>query len=136
MIFLPDMVVSRFGYTVEEAGGAVGFLVASFSFGNFLSSFYIGHLSDSYGRKPMMLIGLVGCAVLIAVFGAWHVMHCLCQCCNAVTQTQRAHWQFWQMHHWRCTLQRITTITTAAILLLLLFSKTNTPSTTSSFWFT
>ena len=69
MIFLPDMVIQRLGYTPAASGGAVGLLVAAFSVGNFLTSSLWGHLSDVYGRKPVMLFGLLSCAVFLSLFG-------------------------------------------------------------------
>jgi MFS family permease len=74
MIFLPDMVIQRLGYTPAEAGAAVGLLTAAFSFGNFLTSSLWGHLSDHHGRKGVMLFGLVSCAVFLSLFGLSNTM--------------------------------------------------------------
>ena len=74
MIFLPDLVIQRLGYTPAGAGGAVGLLAASFSFGNFLTSSLWGHLSDVYGRKGVILFGLTSCAVFLSLFGFSNTM--------------------------------------------------------------
>ena len=47
----------------------MGFIAAAFSFGGFLSSFYLGHLSDHHGRKPILLLGVISCAILLFLFG-------------------------------------------------------------------
>ena len=42
-----------------EIDNASGWLLGSFSFAVFLSSFFIGHISDRYGRKVLILVGLM-----------------------------------------------------------------------------
>jgi MFS family permease len=69
MIFIPDMVIQRLGFTIAESGGAVGLMSAAFSFGNFLTASLWGYLSDVYGRKPVILFGITACGVLVALFG-------------------------------------------------------------------
>lgn len=44
-------------------------MAAAFSLGGFLSSFYLGHLSDHHGRKPILFMGVASCAVLLFLFG-------------------------------------------------------------------
>lgn len=44
-------------------------MAAAFSLGGFLSSFYLGHLSDHRGRKPILTLGVVSCTVLLMLFG-------------------------------------------------------------------
>lgn len=39
----------------KEVGNYVGALIGAFSFANFLSSAFIGHLSDMYGRKMFLV---------------------------------------------------------------------------------
>jgi len=56
--FLPAMCAQFFGDDDEAIGRAVGYLTGCFLLCNFFSSFAIGHLSDRFGRKPLLLIGL------------------------------------------------------------------------------
>jgi len=49
-------------------GSAMGFLMASYSFMQFLFAPIWGSLSDKYGRKPLLLLGMVGNA-LAMIFG-------------------------------------------------------------------
>jgi len=57
--FLPDMCRSFFGDDDQAVSTGVGLLVGSFLLANFLSSAAIGHLSDNFGRKPLLMMGLV-----------------------------------------------------------------------------
>lgn len=47
----------------------IGFLMASYSLMQFIFAPFWGGLSDKYGRKPIILIGLVGFAVSFILFG-------------------------------------------------------------------
>jgi DHA1 family tetracycline resistance protein-like MFS transporter len=67
---LPELCKSRFGLQETEAGTAVGLLNGSRDLANFFSSFFIGHLSDHFGRKFLVVIALFFLAVttfLIAI---------------------------------------------------------------------
>ncbi len=47
----------------------LGMLIASYSLMQFLFSPFWGSLSDKYGRKPILLIGLLGFAITLTLFG-------------------------------------------------------------------
>lgn len=57
--FLPAMCRGFFGDDDEAIGRGVGLLTGCFLLCNFFSSFAIGHFSDRFGRKPLLLIGLL-----------------------------------------------------------------------------
>ncbi|CAK9439687.1 uncharacterized protein LODBEIA_P37870 [Lodderomyces beijingensis] len=46
-----------------------GYLASAFSFSQFLSSVQWGHAADKYGRKPIILVGCLGTALSMLVFG-------------------------------------------------------------------
>lgn len=46
-----------------------GLITAAFSFGQAITSIFWGYLSDRYGRRPILLIGLLGHAISIVAFG-------------------------------------------------------------------
>ncbi|ELP92094.1 hypothetical protein EIN_379810 [Entamoeba invadens IP1] len=55
--------------TTNESGKYSGWLVSSFSIAQFLSSFFIGSLSDNFGRRPILLGGTFGIAICNVLFG-------------------------------------------------------------------
>lgn len=57
------------GKTAEEAGFASGFLVAVFQLGQVFSGKKWGRLSDKFGRKPAMQLGLVFSGFIMFLFG-------------------------------------------------------------------
>ncbi len=66
------MIIPLLPFYVESfgAGGqAVGFLMAIYALMQFLMSPIWGDLSDQYGRKPILLIGILGNAVAQLLFG-------------------------------------------------------------------
>lgn len=66
------MVIPLLPFYVESfgAGGqAVGFLMAIYALMQFMMSPIWGDLSDQYGRKPILLIGVLGNAVAQLLFG-------------------------------------------------------------------
>ena len=61
--------VRDFGIPHEKVGYYVGFIASSFSFCQLLTSFWWGQLSDRIGRRPVLLIGLLGTALSTMLFG-------------------------------------------------------------------
>ncbi|NCN03877.1 MAG: TCR/Tet family MFS transporter, partial [Candidatus Pacebacteria bacterium] len=57
---------SRFG--LNPTG--LGFLFASFSLCQFLATPIIGRLSDKYGRRPLLIISLIGTALSLSLFAS------------------------------------------------------------------
>lgn len=52
-----------------DAAFYAGFLIASFTFGEFLTGILWGKISNKIGRKPTLLIGVAGGLVSATVFG-------------------------------------------------------------------
>ena len=69
--YVAFMVVD-FGFPVNDVGYYGGFLTASFFAAQFLSSFGIGHFSDIYGRRPILLCGLLGSKILLKELLTFH----------------------------------------------------------------
>ena len=63
------MVQEEFGVASAEVGYWVGLLTASFFLGQLLSSFPIGMAADRIGRRPVLLMGIVGNVVTLSMFG-------------------------------------------------------------------
>ncbi|CAM9383191.1 unnamed protein product, partial [Ectocarpus fasciculatus] len=61
--------VEDFGYTGKELGYHVGALAATFCLAQFLSSVPWGALSDRVGRKPPVVLGVLGSAMGMVVLG-------------------------------------------------------------------
>jgi MFS family permease len=55
--------------SASELGYRAGWLAAAFSAGQFVSSIPMNRLSDRWGRKPLLIFGLIGTTVAIAWFG-------------------------------------------------------------------
>lgn len=66
-IVLP--LLPRYGEHFEAAGWQLGLLMASFSAMQFLFAPVWGRLSDHFGRRPILLIGLLGSTVAYGAFG-------------------------------------------------------------------
>ena len=64
-----EQFASQHGFTPGQAGWMVGLLMASFSAMQFFFLPVWGRLSDVYGRRPILLIGLAGSTVFYALFG-------------------------------------------------------------------
>lgn len=58
------------GHTGSELGYHVGALAASFCAAQFCSSVPWGMLSDVYGRRSAIVLGTLGAAIGMAVFGS------------------------------------------------------------------
>jgi len=67
--FVPFMVASFEGFQPEDVGTYSGFLAAAFVFGQLISSFPWGMLSDKYGEKPIVLISMGLTFVSSLLFG-------------------------------------------------------------------
>ncbi|HUQ71098.1 MAG TPA: MFS transporter, partial [Planctomycetaceae bacterium] len=66
-IVLP--LLPRYGEHFDAAGWQLGLLMASFSAMQFLFAPVWGRLSDRIGRRPVLLIGLLGSTLSYAAFG-------------------------------------------------------------------
>jgi DHA1 family tetracycline resistance protein-like MFS transporter len=62
---LPDYAKSEFG----ASPFTIGWLIASYSVMQFLSTPILGQLSDKYGRRPILLISLLGTSVAALITG-------------------------------------------------------------------
>jgi len=67
--FISGMCEDRFGVSPDAVGAAAGLLTGSFSMAVLVSSFFIGHLSDIYGRRKFLLMGLATSIVCPLLFG-------------------------------------------------------------------
>eukprot|EP01090_Pellita_catalonica_P007272 TRINITY_DN1787_c0_g1_i2.p1 TRINITY_DN1787_c0_g1~~TRINITY_DN1787_c0_g1_i2.p1 ORF type:complete len:111 (+),score=9.71 TRINITY_DN1787_c0_g1_i2:137-469(+) len=52
-----------------EVGYYAGLLASSFSIAQFFSSFFWGYISDRWGRRPVMLTGLIATSITMLFFG-------------------------------------------------------------------
>lgn len=73
---IPDLLKELTGKEVNEASGIGGLLMASFALMQFLCSPILGALSDKYGRRPVLLLSLLGLGIdyLLSAFAptiAW-----------------------------------------------------------------
>ena len=57
---------------VDEAGYWSGVITAAFMCGRVCSAYPLGRAADRFGRKPVLVVGLVTNAVLAVAFGACH----------------------------------------------------------------
>ncbi|CAM9962798.1 unnamed protein product, partial [Ectocarpus fasciculatus] len=55
--------------STNESGFYAGYVASAFTLGRFLSGYLWGYVSDSVGRKPVILVGLTATAVLSLTFG-------------------------------------------------------------------
>ncbi|KAJ5075958.1 transporter major facilitator subfamily protein [Anaeramoeba ignava] len=66
------MVKKKFHVKSSMVGTASGAIVGAYTFSQFLSTFYLGHLSDNFGRKIVMTISLTASMIGMVLFGfAW-----------------------------------------------------------------
>lgn len=66
---LPLLPIYAKTFGVDKHGWEIGLLMASFSAMTFLFSPLWGRLSDRIGRRPVLLVGLLGSVVFYALFG-------------------------------------------------------------------
>jgi len=65
---LPDYAKTEFG----ASPFTIGWLIASYSIMQFISTPFLGQLSDKYGRRPVLLFSLLGTSVAALITGlAW-----------------------------------------------------------------
>ena len=68
-IVLPLLPVYADQFTLDEAGWQLGTLMASFSAMQFLFAPLWGKLSDKWGRRPVLMVGLAGSTIFYGLFG-------------------------------------------------------------------
>lgn len=68
-LVLPLLPVYAKAYSQDETGIQLGMLMASFSIMQFLFAPFWGKLSDRYGRRPILMVGLFGSVVFYSLFG-------------------------------------------------------------------
>ena len=74
---LPLLPIYADQFVVDEAGWKIGLLMASFSAMQFLFAPLWGRLSDRIGRRPVLMIGLLGSVVFYSLFGVATIMQSL-----------------------------------------------------------
>ena len=73
VMFSLGVILPHLAYYAEELGASavqIGFLISVYSAMKLIFAPVWGRLSDRYGRKPAILIGLVGNAGALVLFGA------------------------------------------------------------------
>ncbi|KAA8497600.1 Tetracycline resistance protein, class G [Porphyridium purpureum] len=66
--FLPEFCEKALGISPRNVGSAAGLISSAYSFANGFASPYVGHWSDLYGRKPVLLFGLLTSFVTTLTF--------------------------------------------------------------------
>lgn len=66
---LPLLPVYANQFNIGDSGWILGALMASFSAMQFLFAPFWGRLSDRYGRRPILMIGLAGSVIFYTLFG-------------------------------------------------------------------
>ena len=61
--------VRDFGIVDKDIGFYAGYIASSFSIAQFLTSILWGTMSDKFGRRPILLIGLFGNTITCLAFG-------------------------------------------------------------------
>ena len=72
MLVLPLMPL--YAMRLHASPATIGFLIASFPVAQLASSPVWGRVSDRYGRRPAILVGLAGSAVAYLIFGFAHAL--------------------------------------------------------------
>ena len=68
-----EQFAGRYGLSDAQLGWVVGLLMASFSVMQFLFLPFWGRLSDLFGRRPILLIGLAGSTIFLHALRPGHV---------------------------------------------------------------
>jgi MFS family permease len=68
-IVLPLLPIYAAQFTMDQSGWQLGLLMASFSAMQFLFAPLWGRISDRVGRRPVILIGLLGSVIFYSLFG-------------------------------------------------------------------
>ena len=74
---LPLLPIYAEQFTVDHGGWVIGLLMASFSAMQFFFAPLWGRLSDRIGRRPVLMIGLLGSVIFYALFGVGTIMQSL-----------------------------------------------------------
>lgn len=72
-----EQLAAEHGYSDVTVGIIVGLLLSSFSLMQFLFVPVWGRLSDRYGRRPILIIGLIGSTIFYSLFGVAAAMRSL-----------------------------------------------------------
>ena len=62
-------VVAKYVPNIHQQASVIGWLAAIYAFLTFLSSPVLGALSDAYGRRPILMLSLLGSAIGYVIFG-------------------------------------------------------------------
>ena len=76
-LVLPLLPLYARQYSVDETGLTIGLLMASFSIMQFLFAPLWGKLSDRVGRRPVLIVGLLGSVICYTLFGVATLMQSL-----------------------------------------------------------
>src|ERR1700756_5808576 len=63
-------ILPLYAKTFQAAEWQIGLLLGVYSFMQFLASPVLGYISDRVGRKPGLLVSLIGSAICYAVMGS------------------------------------------------------------------
>ena len=66
LLCTPYLTLCRMLY---RTGFYAGYIASAFTFGRFVSSYALGHLTDSFGRKPVIIGGLLSIVTFSLAFG-------------------------------------------------------------------
>ncbi|KAF2073213.1 hypothetical protein CYY_005464 [Polysphondylium violaceum] len=66
--FLPAMLMNKWGFPESDVGYLSGILIGIYSLARFFSGFYLGHLSDKFGRKKFLVLSLLSTGIGTIIF--------------------------------------------------------------------
>jgi MFS transporter, DHA1 family, tetracycline resistance protein len=76
-IVLPLLPIYAADFAVDPHGWRLGLLMASFSIMQFIFAPIWGRISDHWGRRPVLIVGLLGSVIFYTLFGVATVMKSL-----------------------------------------------------------